>query len=64
MKNVLTLFAIVVAFFVIFISVAFAAAETKTVCKYDEKAKKEVCKEVKVHKKIEGAKVPEAAPKK
>jgi hypothetical protein len=41
----------------------FAAAETKRVCveQVDAKTKKpkEVCKEVKVHKKLEGTKVPE-----
>jgi len=58
MKSLLALFAIA------FASSAFAAAETKTVCKYDEKTKKEVCKEVKTHKKVEGSKVPDAPPKK
>jgi hypothetical protein len=42
---------------------AFATAETKRVCveQVDAKTKKpkEVCKEVKVHKKLEGTKVPE-----
>jgi hypothetical protein len=41
----------------------FAAAETKRVCveQTDPKTKKpkEVCKQVKVHKKLEGTKVPE-----
>ena len=41
----------------------FAAAETKRVCveQTDPKTKKpkEVCKEVKIHKKLEGTKVPE-----
>ena len=41
----------------------FAAAETKRVCveQVDAKTKKpkEVCKQVKVHKKLEGTKVPE-----
>lgn len=36
------------------------AAETKRVCKKDEKTKKEVCKDVKVHKKLEGTPVPPA----
>jgi hypothetical protein len=35
------------------------AAETKRVCKKDEKTKKEVCKDIKVHKKLEGTQVPE-----
>lgn len=34
------------------------AAETKRVCKTDEKTKKEVCKNIKVHKKLEGTPVP------
>jgi hypothetical protein len=34
------------------------AAETKRVCKKDEKTKKEVCKDIKVHKKLEGTPVP------
>jgi hypothetical protein len=34
------------------------AAETKRVCKVDEKTKKEVCKTIKVHKKLEGTAVP------
>ena len=46
------------------ITVANAAGETKRVCKTDEKTKKEVCKDIKVHKKLEGTKVPEKAPKK
>jgi len=37
----------------------YAAAETKKVCTVDEKTKKEVCKTIKVHKKVEGEKVPE-----
>jgi hypothetical protein len=41
----------------------FAAAETKRVCveQTDPKTKKpkEVCKDVKVHKKLEGTKVPD-----
>lgn len=37
----------------------YAAAEEKKVCKVDEKTKKEVCKTIKVHKKVEGDKVPE-----
>ena len=37
---------------------ALAAAEEKKVCHIDEKTKKEVCKMVKVHKKLEGTEVP------
>ena len=36
------------------------AAETKRVCKEDPKTKKEVCKDIKVHKKLEGTPVPPA----
>ena len=36
------------------------AAETKRVCKEDPKTKKEVCKNIKVHKKLEGTPVPPA----
>ena len=43
---------------------ARAAAETKRVCKKDEKTKKEVCKDIKVHKKVEGTPVPEKPAKK
>ena len=40
------------------VTLAQAAGETKRVCKKDEKTKKEVCKTIKVHKKLEGTKVP------
>jgi hypothetical protein len=43
---------------------AQAEATVKRVCHKDDKTKKEVCKNVKVHKKVEGTKVPEKAPKK
>ena len=46
------------------ITVATAAGETKRVCKMDEKTKKEVCKDIKVHKKLEGTPVPEKSAKK
>jgi hypothetical protein len=42
------------------ITLANAAGETKRVCKTDEKTKKEVCKNIKVHKKLEGTPVPPA----
>lgn len=38
--------------------VAFAGGEMKKVCHEDPKTKKEVCKTIKVHKKLEGTKVP------
>lgn len=44
---------------------AFAGGEMKKVCDTDPKTKKEVCKMVKVHKKLEGTAIPpKAAPKK
>jgi hypothetical protein len=42
--------------------VAHAEAVVKKVCREDPKTKKEVCKNVKTHKKVEGTKVPEKAP--
>ena len=53
---------VVLAFGVI--TLAQAAGETKRVCKKDEKTKKEVCKTIKVHKKLEGTTVPEKPVKK
>jgi hypothetical protein len=35
-----------------------AGGEMKKVCHVDAKTKKEVCKTIKVHKKLEGTKVP------
>jgi len=43
---------------------AHAEAVVKKVCHEDPKTKKEVCKNVKTHKKVEGTKVPEKAPAK
>jgi hypothetical protein len=48
---------VVIAFGIV--TVANAAGETKRVCKTDEKTKKEVCKDIKVHKKLEGTPVPD-----
>ena len=42
----------------------FGSAEVKRVCTTDEKTKKEVCKNIKVHKKVEGTPVPEKPAKK
>jgi hypothetical protein len=39
--------------------VTHAEPEKKKVCHIDEKTKKEVCKVIKVHKKLEGTEVPE-----
>ena len=38
---------------------AHAAPEEKTACVKNEKTGKEVCKKIKVHKKLEGTAVPE-----
>ena len=54
--------AVVIAFGIV--TLAQAAGETKRVCKTDEKTKKEVCKDIKVHKKLEGTPVPEKPVKK
>jgi hypothetical protein len=53
MKKLLVLLALCVA------GTAFAGGETKKICKPDPKTKKEVCKNIKVHKKVDGDKVPE-----
>lgn len=39
-------------------AIAFAGGEKKEVCKEDQKTKKQVCKTITVHKKLEGTKVP------
>lgn len=54
--------AVVIAFGIV--TLANAAGETKRVCKTDEKTKKEVCKNIKVHKKLEGTPVPDKTAKK
>ena len=38
---------------------SYAAAEKKKVCHEDVKTKKQVCKEIKVHKKLEATPVPQ-----
>jgi hypothetical protein len=53
MKKLLALLALCVA------TTAFASGEMKKVCETNPKTKKEVCKNIKVHKKVEGEKVPE-----
>ena len=45
-----------------FPSTVRAESVVKRVCHTDTKTKKEVCKNVKTHKKVEGTKVPEKAP--
>ena len=42
-----------------FSQVSYAEAVVKKVCRTDEKTKKEVCKIVKIHEKLEGTPVPE-----
>jgi hypothetical protein len=58
MKKLLALLALCVA------SSAFAGGESKQVCETNPKTKKEDCKTIKVHKKVEGDKVPDATKKK
>jgi hypothetical protein len=53
MKKIITTLALVFAFSNVY------ATETKKACVKNEKTGKEVCKEIKVHKKLEGTKVPE-----
>jgi hypothetical protein len=57
MKKLLALVALCVA------TTAFAGGEMQKVCKPDPKTKKEVCKNIKVHKKVEGDKVPDGKKK-
>ena len=58
MKKLLVLLALCVT------STAFAGGEPTKVCKVDPKSKKEVCKVIKVHKKVEGTVVPDGKKKK
>lgn len=46
----------VLTFLMLFVNLTFAGGEMKKVC-HQEKGK-EVCKTIKVHKKLEGTKVP------
>jgi hypothetical protein len=50
MKYLLSAIAMI---FALSTSTVYAEAETKKVCRPDEKTKKEVCKTIKVHKKAE-----------
>jgi hypothetical protein len=54
MKKIITTIALMFA-----LSTVYAAAEVKEACVKNEKTGKEVCKKIKVHKKLEGTKVPE-----
>jgi len=47
-----------VALFALLPLLAFAGGEMKKVCRKDPKSQKEVCRDVKVHKKLEGKTVP------
>ena len=63
MNNIIRIcWTVVIAFGIV--TLAQASGETKRVCKTDEKTKKEVCKDIKVHKKLEGTPVPEKPVKK
>jgi hypothetical protein len=55
MKQLLISFGLIFCFS----QVSYAEAVVKKVCHVDEKTKKEVCKNVKTHKKLEGTKVPD-----
>ena len=63
MKKVLIALSIAIGSLVSF-QVAHAEPEKKKVCRVDEKTKKEVCKVIKVHAKLEGTAVPEKDKKK
>jgi hypothetical protein len=58
MKKLIT--AILLAFS---LNLVYAGGELKKVCHPDEKTKKEVCKVIKVHKKLEGHDIPEKGKK-
>ena len=45
-----------------FVGTAHAEAVMQRVCHEDAKTKREVCKTIKTHKKVEGTSVPEKAP--
>lgn len=45
-----------------FVGTAHAEAVMQRVCHEDAKTKREVCKTIKTHKKVEGTPVPEKAP--
>lgn len=47
-----------VALFALLPLLAFAGGEVKKVCREDPKTKKEVCRDVKIHKRLEGKIVP------
>lgn len=58
MKKTITALALVLS-----VTFVYAGGETKKVCHTDAKTHKEVCKNIKVHKKLEGHDVPEKGKK-
>ena len=46
------------SYLLVTVNLSWAGGEMKKVCHEDSKTKKEVCKTIKVHKKLEGTKVP------
>ena len=63
MKKFLIALNIVIWSFVGYQATAYAGGESKKVCETNPKTKKEVCKTIKVHKKVEGDKVPDSKKK-
>ena len=61
MKLILVAVCIVV-FGIVTHQYAYAEAVMQKVCHEDNKTKREVCKTIKTHKKVEGTAVPEKAP--
>jgi archaellin len=53
---------VIVAAMAYIITPAQAEAVTQKVCHTDDKTKREVCRVIKTHKKVEGTAVPERAP--
>lgn len=62
--NIFAISLCVLAFGTVFVGTTQATAETKKVCLTDQKTKKEVCKTVRVHKKVEGTPVPDKSARK
>ena len=65
-KEIVFMSMILALLFVPLSKAAFAGGEMKEVCHKEMRKGKEidVCKKIKVHKKLEGTKVPEKSPKK
>lgn len=65
-KEILFMSMILALLFVPLSKAAFAGGEMKEVCHKEMKKGKEVdvCKKIKVHKKLEGTAIPEKSPKK